>query len=112
MRAVGGLLILYAIAIYPIVGHVSGHRYPAMPTFGTPCPTTIFTLGLLIWTSQRPPWRAMFVPLLWTIVGSVAALQLAVPQDYGLAVAGLLAAILVGRTSPRRMAGPQHGFSG
>lgn len=110
--AVGALLILYAIAIYPIVGHLSGHRYPAMPTFGTPCPTTIFTLGLLVWTSHRPPWRVMIVPLLWAVVGSVAAVQLAVPQDYGLAIAGLLAAFLVGRTSPRRMAGPEHGPMG
>lgn len=110
--AVGALLILYAIAIYPIVGHLSGHRYPAMPTFGTPCPTTIFTLGLFVWTSQRPPWRVMIVPLLWAVVGSVAAVQLAVPQDYGLAIAGLLAALLIGRTSPRRMAGPAHGPMG
>lgn len=110
--AVGALLILYAMAIYPIIGYLSGHRYPAMPTFGTPCPTTIFTLGLFVWTSRRPPWRVMIVPLVWAIVGSVAAIQLAVPQDYGLAIAGLLAALLVGRTSPRRMAGPEHGLIG
>ena len=30
------------------------------------------------------------IPLLWTVIGSSAAVLLSVPQDYGLVVAGLI----------------------
>jgi hypothetical protein len=49
----GGLLVLYAMMIYPGLGYLLGHVYPKAPTFGVPCPTTIFTFGLLLWTDKR-----------------------------------------------------------
>ena len=45
--ALGAVLVSYAVALYPGLGYALGHRYPASPTFGLPCPTTILTLGLL-----------------------------------------------------------------
>lgn len=94
-----GMLITFALVIYPWVGYVSGHRYPAAPTFGLPCPTTIFTIGVLL--LARPPLvRSVFiVPLLWTLVGSSAAFTLGVYQDLGLLVA--CAAALVALTRRR-----------
>ena len=82
------LLWSYAFAVYPLLGNYFGHHYPAMPTFGLPCPTTIFTLGLLL--LLRPPFpRSVFIiPLLWTVIASMAAFQLGVLQDLGLIVAG------------------------
>jgi hypothetical protein len=44
----GGLLIIFSLIIYPLLGLLFGHRYPTMPTFGLPCPTTIFTIGVLL----------------------------------------------------------------
>lgn len=94
--AVGGwLLVLYALIIYPAVGLSLGHVYPATPTFGLPCPTTLFTLGVLLWARPALPWGVLAIPLLWTIVGSAAALQLGVWQDLGLAVAALLVVVLM-----------------
>ena len=58
--AIGGLLILYALVAYPLIGLAVGHRYPAMPTFGLPCPVTIFTVGMLLLTTSPVP-RSMFV---------------------------------------------------
>ena len=49
---VGGILIIYGLIIYPALGYLFGHVYPQSPTFGAPCPTTIYTLGLLIWTGR------------------------------------------------------------
>jgi hypothetical protein len=88
--ALGWSLIVFALVIYPGVGYVLGHRYPAAPTFGLPCPTTIFTIGLLLF-AEPPVSRLVFVvPVLWTAVGSLAALWLGVFEDLALVVAGVI----------------------
>jgi hypothetical protein len=88
---VGGSLLGYALAVYPLFGWSLGHRYPSSPTFGVPCPTTIATLGLLVWLSPPPPWWLLVVPLLWVVVGSSAAFALGIREDIGLLVAGVTA---------------------
>ena len=50
---IGIIFIAYALIIYPVLGHLFGHRYPYSPTFGLPCPTTIFTFGILLFTSRK-----------------------------------------------------------
>lgn len=80
-------LVVYALAVYPALGWALGHRYPAVPTFGLPCPTTIVTLGLLAWTEERPPLMIMVIPWVWTVVGLSAALQLGMLEDFGLPAA-------------------------
>ena len=45
---VGWVLIAYAFAVYPALGVATGHRWPEIPIFGAPCPTTIFTFGVLL----------------------------------------------------------------
>ena len=85
----GGILIAYALVGYPLAGLVAGHQYPAAPTFGAPCPTTIFTLGLLLWARGHVPWALVVIPLAWTLVGTSAAVALGVAEDFGLAVAGI-----------------------
>jgi hypothetical protein len=93
----GGLLIGYALLVYPLLSQISSHHYPAMPTFGLPCPTTIFTLGILLFATAPLPRSVFAVPLLWAAVGSTAAFRFGIPQDLGLLVAGLisLAAMIV-----------------
>ena len=87
---VGAALIAYAIIIYPALGYHWGHRYPANPTFGVPCPTTIFALGLIVWASRSIPRRLAIVPLAWAVVGTSAALNLGVLEDFGLLAAAVL----------------------
>ncbi len=87
---VGATLMVYALALYPMIGYAIGRRYPGAPTFGLPCPTTIFTLGLMLF-SVHPIARWTFVvPLLWTAVGSLAAFQLGVLEDLGLLATGIV----------------------
>ena len=81
-------LVAFALAVYPAIGMLAGHHYPASPTFGLPCPTTLFTIGTLLLTMPDTPRRAYLVPVLWTPVGSTAAVLLGVWQDLGLIVAG------------------------
>ncbi|MBI4501217.1 MAG: hypothetical protein HY700_08655 [Gemmatimonadetes bacterium] len=88
---VGGALLGYALVAYPLLGWSLGHHYPSSPTFGVPCPTTIATLGLLVWVSPPPPWWLLVVPLLWVLVGSSAAFALGIREDLGLLAAGVIA---------------------
>jgi hypothetical protein len=86
-------IMAYALVVYPLIGLFGPHPYPATPLFGVaPCPTVIFTLALLLLSNAR--WRLVFIPLLWSAVGGSAAVLLAVPQDYGLILAGALLLIL------------------
>jgi hypothetical protein len=84
------VLILYAMVVYPLLGAVFGHMYPAAPVFGVaPCPATIFTFGMLLWTVGRVPGWLLIIPGAWSVIGLSAALNLGVPEDFGLLVAGL-----------------------
>ncbi len=86
----GGLLLLYALVIYPLLGQALGHAYPRSPSFGLPCPTTIFTFGLLLWSARSLPKVILFIPFLWSLIGSSAALNLGVREDTGLLIAGIV----------------------
>ena len=76
-------------SLYPLLGALLGHAYMESPTFGLPCPTTLFTLGLLLLLRRPFPRLILVVPLSWAVVGTLAALRLNVPQDFGLLAAGL-----------------------
>jgi len=100
--AFGGLLVLYAMVVYPLIGHLAGHEYPRSASFGvTPCPTTIFTLGLLLWARRRVPRYLLVIPLLWALIGSYAALALGVYEDLGLLAAAAIAVPLIIRQERR-----------
>jgi hypothetical protein len=86
----GVVLILFALIVYPILGYVLGHRYPYSPTFGLPCPTTIFTFGVLLLTNRKFPATILIIPLLWSVVGFTAAFGFGMVEDVGLLVSGLL----------------------
>ena len=100
---IGAVLMVYALIIYPILGHMLGHQYPSSPTFGAPCPTTIFTFGLLIWTIGRIDWYVIIIPFLWSLIGFTAAFKLGILEDTGLLVAGVIATgiILAGNKASR-----------
>ena len=91
----GILFIVYALILYPIIGHQMGHVYPEQPTFGLPCPTTIFTFGILLWASSQIPKYMLVIPLLWSLIGLSAAINLTIQEDYGLLIAGMLGTILI-----------------
>ncbi len=98
---IGLLLILFAMVLYPLWGLAAGHAWPNMPAFGVaPCPTTIFTIGILLTGTWRVARWLLIVPGLWAAVGGSAAIFLGVPQDYALLAAlALLVLFLVGGLS-------------
>jgi hypothetical protein len=91
----GAALIVFALVLYPVIGYFLGHRYPAAPTFGLPCPTTIFTLGLLLFAASPLPKAVLLVPLLWAAVGALAAFQLGVYEDLALIIAGVVTIVVM-----------------
>jgi hypothetical protein len=99
--AIGVALIVFALLVYPAWSVYSGHGFPAMPTFGLPCPTTLFTIGLLTFLVPPYPRSVLVAPVLWCLVGAQAAFLLGVWQDLGLLVAAVVGAVLFARPSVR-----------
>lgn len=92
---IGGALVTYAVVVYPIIGILLGHPYPAAPTFGVPCPTTIFTFGLLIGAGVNVRFYMLVIPLLWSVMGLWAAISLGMYEDLGLVIAGFSVFIML-----------------
>lgn len=100
-RITGHALIAYALVGYPLLSAIVGRTYPEMPTFGVPCPTTIFTIGMLAFLARPVPRYVFFVPVAWAMIGSTAAFPVGVYEDLGLLVAGLAGVWLAFDAPPR-----------
>jgi hypothetical protein len=89
-------LAAFAMVIYPLLGWLAGHAWPRSPVFGvTPCPTAIFTWGMLLMMQGRTPLHLIIVPLFWSFIGGSAAWLLAVPEDASLPLAAVAAIALI-----------------
>ena len=89
--ALGALLLTYALVLYPIIGALAGQRYPATSTFGLPCPTTIFTFGMVCVFARSLPLHVLFIPIVWSFLATWAAAEVHVPQDFALPFAAIIA---------------------
>ena len=94
----GWVLIIYALTVYPVLGWLFGHGYPTGPSFGAPCPVTIFTLGMMLWTSGSVPVAAAVIPVLWAILGTSAAVALGIHEDLALGVSAVIVVVTIIRT--------------
>lgn len=112
---VGYAAIVNAMLIYPMQSLDAGHGLMAGPMFGVaPCPTAIFTLGLLMLARGRWVLWLSIIPFLWSLIGLAAALQLGMSEDLGLPIAGVALVLMLGaemfRSRPsRRSAGTAVG---
>jgi hypothetical protein len=91
----GIILILFALIGYPVLGYSFGHVYPNSPTFGLPCPTTIFSFGLLLLCDKKCPLAILTVPFIWSVIGFTAAFNFGIIEDTGLLVSGLLVSAMI-----------------
>jgi Family of unknown function (DUF6064) len=92
---IGLILVLFALVIYPVAGYFFGHVYPSSPTFGLPCPTTIFTFGLLLLNVKKCIVVILIIPFAWSVIGFMAAFQFGILEDTGLILASLIATSLL-----------------
>jgi hypothetical protein len=91
----GMALIMFALIVYPLLGYWLGHVYPESPTFGLPCATTIFTFGILLFSSSRIPFIVIIIPAVWSIIGFSAAISLGMKEDTGLGIAGFVSTFMI-----------------
>jgi len=90
------ILILYAMLFYPVLNSLLGHGYPESPAFGlAPCPTTIFTFGILLLCESKVPKYILAIPLAWSVIGFSAALFLMIYEDTGLLLSGLSGTFMI-----------------
>jgi hypothetical protein len=95
-------LIAYSLA-YPAINALDHRSLLRIPTFGLPCPTTIFTAGVLMLATPRC-WSLSVVPVIWAAMGGSATFLLGVYADVALPIAGIaLAIVSVRRTTPEQL---------
>jgi hypothetical protein len=93
--AVGLLFIAFAMIGYPVLGYFIGHRYPQSPPFGlTPCPLSVFTFGLLLFTESRVPKWILAIPFLYAL-GGVLPVSIGVTEDLAMLLAGVVGTALI-----------------
>ena len=88
---VAWLLITYSL-LYPGINAVEHLSISRIPAFGVPCPTMIFTAGMLMLAAPQSLGMST-VPVMWSAIGGSAAFLLGVRADYGLPIAGLALAV-------------------
>ena len=88
---VAWICVAYSL-VYPGINAVDHPSVSSIPAFGVPCPTTIFTIGMLMLAAPRS-WRLSIVPVLWSAIGGSAAFALGVRADYALPIAALVLAV-------------------
>ena len=93
---VAGLVLGYALFLYPLLGLLAGQGFMTGPTFGAPCPAVIYTFGMLLLTRNPPLWL-LAIPVLWALVGSSAFVAFQVWQDAGLLLSAVLTIVFVVR---------------
>jgi hypothetical protein len=92
----GLIVILYGIVFYSVLGYFFGHIYPFSPVFGAaPCPTVIFTWGILLMNKGKSSFIILIIPAIWSIIGTTAAFKLGVIEDYGLIISAVTSIILI-----------------
>jgi hypothetical protein len=105
-RLLADAFLLAAVA-YPLLVLMTDLALPRAPLFAVPCPTTLFTTGLLLALGPLAPRWLAAIPVAWAAVGGSAALALGVLPDYLLIAAGASLVALALLPSRRRQAAPE-----
>jgi hypothetical protein len=100
LPSAGGALVFYSMVAYPALGVLRGHGFYEVQHLGMHAPTTIFTLGLLMWAGGVVPGRVLVIPLMTAIGGTIIGLYLGVYENLGLLVAGALAVLWLNKYRP------------
>ncbi len=94
----GALLLFYALFGYQALEYLLGRGYPEILSFGMfPCPTVIFSLGILLWTGKKFPPYILIFPIINALSGFIPVFMIGIIEDIGLIISGLLALFLLSR---------------
>ena len=85
--AMGWVAILYGLSGYPLIASLFGRGYPQSLVVGlAPCPTVVFTLGLLFWSERRLIKAVLAIPLFYALVGGAIISSKGVVEDLGMLI--------------------------
>lgn len=90
---IGYFFILFGLIIYPLISYFTANSLTETIALGLPCPTTIFTFGFLMLTAKKFSKYLLIIPTLWALIGTGAAINFGVYQDYLMLVAAIVANI-------------------
>ena len=77
---IGLALLLYALALHPLVAPLTGRPITQAEIFGlAPDPTAIATLGILL-VVDRPPLHLFAIPLLWCLLSGLTLWTMESPE--------------------------------
>ncbi len=92
---IGFALLVYALAIHPLIPPLTGRPLTQAEIFGlAPDPTAIATLGVLL-AATRPCWHLLILPLAWCAVSGLTLWTMESPEAPVLALLALAAVALV-----------------
>jgi hypothetical protein len=89
----GYFFILFGLIIYPIISYFLEVSFVKTISLGLPCPTTILTFGFLMITTNKLSKYLLIIPTIWAIIGTGAAVNFGVYQDYVMLIAAVVADI-------------------
>ena len=87
----GYFFILFGLLLYPLFGYLFGAEFNTTISLGLPCPTTILTFGFFMLTNSKFPKYLLIIPTLWAIIGTFAAVNFGVYQDFLMIIAAVIA---------------------
>ncbi len=91
----GLLLIIYGLVIYPVIGYFQNQNPQMIISLGLPCPTTIFTFGFFLIGKNNFSRFTLVIPILWSLIGVSAAINLEVYQDIMILISAVTAGIFI-----------------
>ena len=93
------VLVVYALAVHPLITPLSGRPWMQAEIFGiAPDPTAIATLGVLL-AASRPHWHLVILPALWCMISGLTLLAMESPEAPVAPLMAALALLLTARKS-------------
>lgn len=91
----GVFFIVFGLLIYPVISYFLEGSLDNTISLGLPCPTTIFTFGLLMVSRNNMSRYLLIIPSLWALIGTGAAVNFGVYQDYMMIVVAIIANLFI-----------------
>lgn len=92
----GALFMLWSLAGHPWLSAHLGHAWPSLGLVGlAPGPTAAFTCAMLLWSRGHLPKRLLAIPVLWSFLGFVLAVELGLREEVAFLLVGLVSASLL-----------------
>lgn len=87
----GYFFIVFGLILYPIISYLLEASFVKTISLGLPCPTTIFTFGVLMLANNKLSKYLLIIPTIWAIIGTGAAINFDVYQDYFMILSAIIA---------------------